>query len=75
MIIITIADVVLLSEKRGIREIDVDRDGDLGRMIDLVSNIETTGVVFHSKDDRIYFMNRNNGDIMTVFRNNSGKSR
>lgn len=70
---ITLADIVLISEHSGIVELDVSMEGDLGKGIGLVSTYRTTGVAFDSKDDRIYFIDYSNGDIITVFRNNSGK--
>ena len=73
MINITITDIILICEIMRILEVDVSMEGDLGRKIGLVSHMKTTGVAFDSKDDKVYFINYNNGDIMTVFRNNSGK--
>ncbi|KAK2144187.1 hypothetical protein LSH36_778g00035 [Paralvinella palmiformis] len=64
-------DIILICESMGILEVDVSMEGDLGRKIGLVSHMKTTGVAFDSKDDKVYFINYNNGDIMTVFRNNS----
>ena len=73
MINVFISDIVLLSTKRGLLELDVNVEKDLGRKLDIESVTFNTGVAFDSREDRVYFIKYSNGDIMSVFRNGSGK--